>query len=98
MTYSFELGRRVAIAVVLAGLATCQIAYLLTEWLLRPAAARALAARPLEDPALPGVTARTLFTWGLGSGVPMIGLAFIGLSALVDEDLRATSSRSRCWR
>jgi adenylate cyclase len=86
-TYSFELGRRVAIAIVLAGLATCQIAYLLTEWLLRPAAARALAARPLDDPALPGVTARTLFTWGLGSGVPMIGLAFIGLSALVDDDL-----------
>ncbi len=58
------------VSVLLAGLATAQIAYLLTEWLLRPVAARALAARPLEDPALPGVTARTLFSWGLGSGDP----------------------------
>lgn len=84
---SFELGRRVVVAIVLAGLATCQIAYLLTEWLLRPLAARALAARPLEDPALPGVTARTLITWGLGSGVPMVGLVFVGLSVLIDGDM-----------
>ena len=84
---SFEVGRRIGIAILLAGLATGAIAYLLTEWLLRPAAARTLAARPLEDTALPGVTARTLFTWSLGSGVPMLGLAIVGLEVLVDADL-----------
>jgi len=86
-TYSFELARRVGVTLVLAGLATGQIAYLLTEWLLRPMAARALKARPLEDPALPGVTARTIFTWGLASGVPMLGLAITGLSVVVDQDM-----------
>ncbi len=74
------------LSVTLAGLATCQIAYLLSEWLLRPVAARALAALPLEDPVLPGVTARTLFSWGLGSGIPLLGLAMVGLSALTQDD------------
>ena len=87
MTYSFELGRKVLITVLLGGLATCAIAYLFTERLTRPLAARALAARPLEDPALPGVTVRAVFAWALGSGVPMFGLAIVGLSALIDEDL-----------
>lgn len=85
--YSAELGARVFVTVLLAGLATAQIAYLLTEWLLRPVSARALAERPLEDPALPGVAARTMFTWGLGSGVPMLGLMILGLSVLLGQDL-----------
>lgn len=85
--YSVELGARVFVTVLLAGLATAQITYLLTEWLLRPIAARALAERPLEDPALPGVAARTMFTWGLASGVPMLGLAILGLSTLLGQDL-----------
>lgn len=87
VTYSFDLGRRVFITIVLAGLATAQVAYLLTEWLLRPVAAKALAERPLEDPALPGVTARTLFTWGLASGIPMLGLAILALSVLLGQEL-----------
>lgn len=87
LTYSFELAQRVFVTVVLGGLATCSIAYLLTEWLLRPLAARALAERPLEDPVVPGVMARTVLTWALGSGVPMFGLAAVGLSVLIDEDL-----------
>lgn len=88
-TGSLELAVRVFITVLLAGLATAQIAYLLTEWLLRPLAAKALAERPLEDPALPGVTARTLFTWGLASGVPMLGLLILGVSVLMGQELDA---------
>ncbi len=87
LDFSPELGGRVFVTVLLAGLATAQIAYLLTEWLLRPLAAKALAERPLEDPALPGVTARTLFTWGLVSGVPMLGLLILGVSVLLGQDL-----------
>jgi adenylate cyclase len=90
LTYDVPLGVSVFVTVLLAGLATAQIAYLLTEWLLRPLAAKALAERPLEDPALPGVTARTLFTWGLGSGVPMLGLLILGISVLVGKDMDTT--------
>jgi adenylate cyclase len=83
---SVELGRRVSTTIVLAGLTTCALAYLLCELLLRPAAARALAARPLEEPALPGVTARALFAWALGSGIPVFGLCLIAISVLVERD------------
>ncbi len=85
--FSFELGRKVLITTLLGGLATSALAYLLTERLSRPAAVRALAARPLDDPALPGVTFRTILAWALGSGVPMFGLATVGFSVLVDHDL-----------
>lgn len=85
-TFSFELGQRVAITVALGGLVTCTTAYLITERLLRPAAARALSARPLEEPALPGVTARAMFAWGVGSAVPLLGLVLIALSTLIEGD------------
>ncbi len=85
-TFSAALGRRVVITILLAGLGTGAVAYLIGERLLRAVAARALAARELDDPALPGVTARTVFTWALGSGVPMLGLAILGASALLGED------------
>jgi len=86
IAYSFETGFRLGTTIALAGLATCAIAYLLSERLLRPAAARALGARGLERPVLPGITARTLFAWGLGSAIPMLGLFLIGLSAITEGD------------
>lgn len=85
-TYSLELGYRVGLTVALGGLVTCSVAYLLSERLLRPAAARALAARRLDEPALPGVTGRAMFAWGLGSGIPLLGLILVGLSTLTEQD------------
>ena len=85
-TYSLELGWRVVMTVALSGMVTGVMTYLLSERLLRPAAARALAARPLEQPALPGVTWRLLFTWAIGSGIPLLGIALVALSALTERD------------
>lgn len=87
LIYSVELGRKVVITTLLGGLATSALAYLLTERLSRPAAVRALAVHPLDDPAMPGVTVRTVLAWALGSGVPMFGLATVGVSVLIDHDL-----------
>jgi adenylate cyclase len=87
LAYEFELGQRVAITVLLGGLVTCAFAYMLTERLLRPAAARALAARPLDKPALPGLTARAMIAWAIGAGIPITGLVLIALSALVENDI-----------
>jgi adenylate cyclase len=89
-TYSAELGVRVAVTVALGGLTTCAISYLLSERLLRPVAARALAARVPERPAVPGVTARMLLTWALGSAMPIVGLVTIGVSTLVEQDFTRT--------
>jgi adenylate cyclase len=88
--YDLETAQRVGVTVLLGGLTTCAAAYLMCERLLRPAAVRALDARPLEKPALPGVTVRTLLAWALGSGVPMLGVCLIALSTLTEQDFSRT--------
>ncbi|MGI8938365.1 MAG: adenylate/guanylate cyclase domain-containing protein [Iamia sp.] len=82
---------RVMLAVIFGGLTTSAIAYLTTERLMRPLASRALAEGALERPRLPGVTVRQMLTWGLGSGVPVLGLVITGIFALVDEDATRVS-------
>ena len=61
-TFSGALAVRVVITVVIAGLVTAASAYLLTELLLRPAAARALADGAPERLVVPGVASRTMPT------------------------------------
>ena len=80
--YAAALGLRVAVAVALTGLSTAACAYLVTERLLRPAAARALAAGTPERLAVPGVASRAVLAWALGTGVPLTGLVLIGVVEL----------------
>ena len=81
--YSGELALLVAITVGLAAAATCAVAYLLAQRVLRPVAARALADQVPDDPALPGITTRLLLTWALGTGVPVLGVTLIGAGVLL---------------
>ncbi len=85
-TFSLELAVRVGGSVFITGLTTSAIAYFLAERLLRAATVRALAAELPERPAVPGVAARGLIAWMLGSGVALIGLTSIGISTLVEQD------------
>src|SRR4051794_2517578 len=78
----WHLALVVAITVGLGGAATCAVAYLLAQRVLRPAAARALAERVPDDPALPGIADRLLLTWALGTGVPVLGLTLVGAGQL----------------
>src|SRR3954467_142681 len=82
--YEHDLALIVAITVALAGAATCAVAYLLAQRVLRPVAARALADHVPDDPALPGITARLLLTYILGTGVPVLGLVLVGAGVLTD--------------
>lgn len=75
---------RVGFTVVLGGLSTSAVAYLTTERLMRPVAARALAEGDVERPRLPGVAARQLLAWALGSGVPVFGLVITGILGLAE--------------
>ena len=77
---------RVAFAVVLGGLTTSAIAYLTTERLMRPMAARALSEGTIDRPRLPGVTVRQVLTWGLGTGVPVLGLVITGIFGAVEDE------------
>ena len=84
-TYSVLLALRVATIIVLAGLVTACCAYLLTELLLRPAAARALVDGSPGRLTGPGVATRALLAWAFGTGVPVLGVVGVGVLALTGD-------------
>ncbi|HEY2769405.1 MAG TPA: adenylate/guanylate cyclase domain-containing protein [Solirubrobacteraceae bacterium] len=84
-TFSTTLGVRVAIVVMLTGLITASCAYLLSERILRPAAARALADGTDRRFAVPGVATRAVLAWLLGTGLPVCTIVAIGILALAGD-------------
>jgi adenylate cyclase len=92
LNYSGDLALVVAITIALAGSATCAVAYLIGQRVLRPVAARALADQVPDDPALPGIAARILLTYILGTGVPVVGVTLVGAGELAGV-LDASSDR-----
>jgi adenylate cyclase len=80
--YSVALGVRVAVIVLITGLVTASCAYLLTELVLRPAAARALIDGAPGRLSAPGVATRSILAWAFGTGLPMLGVVAIGVLAL----------------
>jgi adenylate cyclase len=82
--YNVVLGLNVATAVVLGGVSTASVAYLLAERILRPAAIRLLAAGAPPRLAVPGLAVRSLLAWGLGTAVPVVGLIAVAIGALSD--------------
>ena len=78
----WRLALVVALSTGLGGAATCAVAYLVAQRVLRPVTARALAEHVPEEPALPGIAARLLLTWAVGTGVPVLGLALLGAGEL----------------
>jgi adenylate cyclase len=87
--FSPRLGLSVGETVLLGGITTCALSYLLCERILRRTAARVLAGDPPRRRALPGVTTRALLFWMLGTGVPVFGLLLAALAVLVFGDVPA---------
>jgi adenylate cyclase len=85
-TYSDDLGVAVAITVLLGGITTTAIAYLFSERVLRAATAAAMAARPPRRPVAPGVAARSVIAWALGTGVPLLGIVLAALYVIGGEE------------
>ncbi|MCD4532849.1 adenylate/guanylate cyclase domain-containing protein [Nocardioides sp. cx-169] len=75
------------LTVGIAGLVSCGVAYLLTEFTLRPLAARALAGASLSRrrPRGAGVGGRMVLFWWLGTGAPVVGLVVAAVVALTDD-------------
>lgn len=84
-----DLALTVGVAVTFGGVVTCMAAYLLTEFVMRPVAARALVGPPPDRPLAPGVTGRSLLAWALGSAIPVAGLVLVAILALVRDDVSA---------
>jgi adenylate cyclase len=87
--FSVEVATNVAITIVLGGVVTCTAGYLLAERLLRPLTAVTLAAGVPSRPQLPGVRARALLSWTLGTGAVLLGLALVGIGGLHEKRFTA---------
>ena len=78
-----------AVTIVLGGLTNSALIYLQAERILRPATARALAARLPAEPAAPGVRGRLMIAWALGTGIPLLGLLILGIIGVAKSDVDA---------
>lgn len=74
-----RVGLRIAVAVLLGGMVTAGVTYLLVARAARDVTARALAEHPPAGALTLGVRPRLLLTWALTSGVPMLGVVLLYL-------------------
>jgi adenylate cyclase len=79
----------VVITLLLGGITTSGVQYLMAERVLRPVTTLALSANPPVAPSGPGVGTRILMVWLLATGTPLIGIAAFGLSGFFAHRLGA---------
>jgi adenylate cyclase len=75
-----------ALAVGITSVVVSAIAYLLSEFSLRPIAARALSGAERLEASPFGVRRRQLVFWGLGTGAPVVGLVVVAVLSRVRRD------------
>jgi adenylate cyclase len=73
------------IEVLIGGLLTCALTYLMVERLNRDATARALEFGVPEKPSGPAIGCRLLLTWAASSALPLLGIGLMGVAALGDK-------------
>jgi adenylate cyclase len=86
-THSWELATLVAATIWAGGETACAFDYLLSERVLRPVTARALAARLPDHPVGPGVRRRLGMAWLLGTGVPLLGVLVVATAGIAKPDV-----------
>jgi adenylate cyclase len=84
LTRSTDGALRIGTIIALSGLITSSITYRLSELLLREAAGRALSASPFPQRIAQSVAVRSMMTWVLGTGTPVLGVVLLGLASLFD--------------
>ncbi|MEW2353306.1 adenylate/guanylate cyclase domain-containing protein [Spirillospora sp. NPDC029432] len=88
--FSARLAVKTGLTCLLGAMTTCTIVYLLSERLLRPAAALVLASEQHGRIRLPGVTTRVMLAWALGTAIPVLGLICVAIAALAAPDIDTT--------
>jgi adenylate cyclase len=87
VAFSLTVALTVGCVVALGGIATVAVGYRLSELVLRREVARVLAEDPPDrSRLLPGVAARSLGAWVLGTAVPLLGIALAAAAALLFDD------------
>jgi adenylate cyclase len=77
------------VTIVLGGVTTCTVIVLWAERTLRDVLASALDSGVPEEPVGPGVGTRMMLAWGLGTGVPLVGVVLVAGAVLLGTDLSA---------
>ncbi|KAB2339957.1 adenylate/guanylate cyclase domain-containing protein [Actinomadura rudentiformis] len=77
------LAVKLGLTSLLGGLTTCTVVYLLTERLLRRAVTTALRTGMPQHTGLPGVVARSVLAWALGTAVPILGLIVLAVGSFL---------------
>ncbi len=81
--FSALLAVKLGLTSLLGGLTTCTVVYLLSERLLRRAVTTALRSELPSRTGLPGVVARSVLAWGLGTAVPILGLITLAIGSFL---------------
>jgi adenylate cyclase len=69
----------IAVTILMGAATTCGLTYLLAERILRPINEFAFVDGLPSDPFVPGVKSRLLLAWGLGTGLPMLGVVLMAV-------------------
>jgi adenylate cyclase len=89
--FSVEIAVNVVTGILMGGMVTAAISYLLGERAMRPVTARALEHGVPLQPVAPGVIARTVLAWALATGIPLIAIAEVAWG-MVDGDTPLTKA------
>ncbi|NMO93597.1 adenylate/guanylate cyclase domain-containing protein [Actinomycetospora sp. TBRC 11914] len=84
--WSAVLAGAVAAMIALGGVTTVTVAYRMTELALRREVARVFVLEPPSENGLPGVAVRSLGTWVMGTGAPLLGVVIAAATSLVYAD------------
>ena len=92
--FSVQIAINVASGIVMGGLVTGAVSYLLGERVVRPVTRRALESGVPMQPVVPGVIARTVLAWALATGVPIFAIAFVAEGMINGDTPR---SKATAW-
>ncbi|MBV9870734.1 MAG: adenylate/guanylate cyclase domain-containing protein [Frankiaceae bacterium] len=87
MARSVDAGLRIGTVIAISGLITGSVTYRFAELLLREAAGRALSASPFPQRIAQSVAVRSMATWLLGTGAPVLGVVLLGLASIWDDSV-----------
>jgi adenylate cyclase len=88
--YSGAVALDVGLGVLMGGIITTALCYLMVERTYRPVIALALADAPPTRPAGPSVGTRFVLAWAIGSAVAVLGIALIVAEFLAYNNMSAT--------
>jgi adenylate cyclase len=80
----------VGIGVLMGGITTTALCYLMAERSMRTAIALALEREPPRHPVTPGVTTRIVLAWSCGTGVALLGAALVSAEFLAAGNVTGT--------